>query len=128
MYTYSPTNYRVVGGASPARFLDPDTMFLSHRRTDAALRFPSSAAASDADIGPPGVASRISSATIGPNSSSAAHLLSQASSWPAAIAAAAAAASVGPAALDLKRSSESNSLIIGFFQILCVSVLFFFSP
>ncbi|KAL1346411.1 zinc finger CCCH domain-containing protein 37 isoform X2 [Arachis duranensis] len=95
VHTYSPTNYRV-----------PNAMFLSHRR-DAALRFTSSAAttATDADIGPPGVVSRVSSVTAGPNSSSASHLL-QASSWPAAIAAAAAAANGGSPALELKRSSE----------------------
>ncbi|XP_061369783.1 zinc finger CCCH domain-containing protein 37 [Gastrolobium bilobum] len=107
--SYSPTHYRV-GAPSPPRFRDPDTMFLSHyhhhlHRSDtaaataAALRYPSSATA-DVDIGPPGVASRISSSTTS-------NLFSHASSWPAAVAAAAAAANVGSAALDLKRSSEA---------------------
>ncbi|MED6108923.1 Zinc finger CCCH domain-containing protein [Stylosanthes scabra] len=82
-------------------------MFLSHRRADA-LRYTSSAAttATDADIGPPGVVSRVSSVAAG-HSSSASHLLSQASSWPAAIAAAAAAASIGSSPLEMKRSTES---------------------
>ncbi|TKY68537.1 hypothetical protein E2542_SST04792 [Spatholobus suberectus] len=84
--SYSPsTNYR---------FLDPDasaataTMFLSHHRADAALRFPS--ATVDADIAPPGVASRIAS-------SAAANLLSP---WPPA----------APSSLDLKRSSDGMKM------------------
>lgn len=114
-YGYSPT----YGGASPpspaaaattlpsGRYLPADMYF--PQRKDSSLRY-SSYAASDTDIGPPGVATRISAAAVGPASSTTTHLLSQAS-WPAAIAAAAAAANVGSAALDpvvnnMKRSSD----------------------
>lgn len=118
LYAYSPT----YGGASPpsaaaatstastlssSRYLSADMYY--PQRKDAVIRY-SSYAASDADIGPPGVSTRLSSAAAGQTSSTASQLLSQAS-WPAAIAAAAAAANVGSASLDsivnMKRSSDA---------------------
>ncbi|KAI9104216.1 hypothetical protein K1719_023052 [Acacia pycnantha] len=112
LYAYSPT----YGGASPpsaaattastlssSRYLSSDMYF--PQRKDSILRY-SSYATSDADIGPPGVSTRLSSAASGHTPSTATQLLSHAS-WPAAIA----SANVGSAALDsiinLKRSSDA---------------------
>ncbi|KAF7835860.1 Zinc finger CCCH domain-containing protein 37 [Senna tora] len=117
-YGYSPTN----GGASPSspaaaavvgaatslssgRYL-PTDMYFPQRKDSSSLWYPSYAA-SDIDIGPPGVATRNSTSAVGATSSTTSNLLSQAS-WPAAIAAAAAAANAGdPIATNMKRSSDA---------------------
>ncbi|MED6195805.1 hypothetical protein PIB30_041438 [Stylosanthes scabra] len=85
------------------------------------LHLTSSAAATatNTDIGLPGDVSRVSSVAAG-HSSSAFHLLSQASSWLVA----AAAANIGSSSLDMKRSTEYNYLFMAslIFSLIVISL------
>lgn len=101
----SPSSAVAAASISSGRYLAAADMYYPQRK-DSSLLY-SSYAASDTDIGPPGVTTRISSAAVGPASSTATHLLSQAS-WPAAMAAAAAAAAnaADPTVSSIKRASD----------------------